>query len=79
MSSIYPVSTPDLADGEIPIGASAVSASRPPIKRIAHLRRLLRRGISIRPMSGWGHERPKGDVCVESVRLPTADIGRHGL
>src|SRR5262249_9569347 len=26
-------------------------------------------------MSPLGHERPKGDVCVESVRLPTADIG----
>src|SRR2546430_15934739 len=26
----------------------------------------------------WGHERPKGDVRVESVRLPTADIGRRG-
>jgi hypothetical protein len=25
-----------------------------------------------------GHERPKGDVRVESVRLPTADIGRRG-
>ena len=25
-----------------------------------------------------GHERPKGDVPVESVRLPTADIGRRG-
>jgi hypothetical protein len=26
-----------------------------------------------------GHERPKGDVRVESVRLSTADIGRRGL
>jgi hypothetical protein len=25
-----------------------------------------------------GHERPKGDVRVESARLPTADIGRRG-
>jgi hypothetical protein len=25
-----------------------------------------------------GHEQPKGDVRVESVRLPTADIGRRG-
>jgi len=25
-----------------------------------------------------GHERPKGDVRVESVRLPTADIGQRG-
>jgi hypothetical protein len=24
-----------------------------------------------------GHERPKGDVRIESVRLPTADIGRR--
>ena len=30
------------------------------------------------PMTGSGHERPKGDVRVESVRLPTADIGRRG-
>jgi hypothetical protein len=40
-------------------------------------RRLLRCGISTRLMTGAGHERPKGDVCVESVRLPTADIGRR--
>src|SRR5258708_24401012 len=25
-----------------------------------------------------GHERPKDDVCAESVRLPTAYIGRRG-
>jgi hypothetical protein len=25
-----------------------------------------------------GHERPKGDICVESVRLPTADIDQRG-
>jgi hypothetical protein len=31
-----------------------------------------------RRTSGWGHERPKDDVCVESVRLPTADIDRRG-
>jgi hypothetical protein len=30
------------------------------------------------PMTGWGHERPKGDVRIESVRLPTADIGWRG-
>jgi hypothetical protein len=29
-------------------------------------------------MSQMGHERPKGDVRVESVRLPTADIDRRG-
>jgi len=29
-------------------------------------------------MTAWGHERPKGDVRVESVRLPTADIDRRG-
>src|ERR1700751_6013372 len=28
--------------------------------------------------SARGHERPKDDVCVESVRLPTADIDRRG-
>jgi hypothetical protein len=32
----------------------------------------------VRTVSASGHERPKGDVCVESVRLPTADIGRRG-
>jgi hypothetical protein len=63
MSSIYPVSTPDLADGEIPIGASAVSASRPPIKRIAHLRRLLRRGI-------------QSGLCPVGVISDQADIAR---
>jgi len=26
----------------------------------------------------WVHERPKDDLRVESVRLPTADIGRRG-
>jgi hypothetical protein len=31
-----------------------------------------------RPVSAAGHERPKGDVRVESARLPTADIGRRG-
>jgi hypothetical protein len=30
------------------------------------------------PMTAVGHERPKSDVRVESVRLPTADIGRRG-
>src|SRR6266480_4014467 len=52
-----------------------------PTERIAHLgygRRLLRCGISILHMTAWGHERPKGDVRVESVRLPTADIDRRG-
>jgi hypothetical protein len=29
-------------------------------------------------MTAVGHERPKSDVRVESVRLPTADIGRRG-
>jgi hypothetical protein len=29
-------------------------------------------------MSPSGHERPKGDYRVESVRLPTADIRRLG-
>jgi hypothetical protein len=29
-------------------------------------------------MAEMGHERPKVDVRVESVRLPTADIGRRG-
>ena len=29
-------------------------------------------------MTELGHERPKGDVRVESVRLPTADIDRRG-
>jgi hypothetical protein len=29
-------------------------------------------------MAEMGHERPKGDVGVESVRLPIADIGRRG-
>ena len=31
--------------------------------------------IPMSVMSEVGHERAKGDVCVESVRLPTADIG----
>jgi hypothetical protein len=30
------------------------------------------------PWSAPSHERPKGDVRVESVRLPTADIDRRG-
>ena len=29
-------------------------------------------------VSSGSHERPKDDVCVESVRLPTADIDRRG-
>ena len=31
-----------------------------------------------RPMSQMGHERPNGDLRVESVPLPTADIARRG-
>jgi hypothetical protein len=31
-----------------------------------------------RRMAEMGHERPKGDVRAESVRLPTADIDRRG-
>jgi hypothetical protein len=50
-------------------------ASTPNGSTARYGRRLLRWGIAIRPMSGWGHERPKGDVRAESVRLPTGDIG----
>jgi hypothetical protein len=31
-----------------------------------------------RAMAASGHERPKSDVRVESVQLPTADMGRRG-
>jgi hypothetical protein len=33
-------------------------------------------GLQVRPKSPSDHERPKGDDRVESVRLPTEDIGR---
>src|SRR6266496_3437418 len=38
-------------------------------------------GAAISPVANGavaGHERPKGHVRVESVRLPTADISRRG-
>jgi hypothetical protein len=37
---------------------------------------MLLRCERLEPPSG-GHERPKGHVCVESARLPTADIGQR--
>ena len=56
----------------------AASASDRKDSTARYGRRLPRCGISIGPMTAVGHERPKGDVRVESVRLPTADIGRRG-
>ena len=50
----------------------------PPVLRTKDSTALLRCGISIPARTAWGHERPEGDVGVESVRLPTADIGRRG-
>jgi hypothetical protein len=59
------------------ITANASRASNRKDSTPRYGRRLLRCGISTRPITAVGHERPKDDLCVESVRLPTADIGRR--
>jgi len=60
----------------------AAAAARPPkllpIIKQTHYRLLAVRDFDPAYDRFGGHERPKGDVRVESARLPTADIGRRG-
>ena len=70
-----------------PVGTGLVASLARPGGNVTGLRRLAFLGNVGNPitvlemgalMTELGHERPKGDVRLESVRLPSADIGRRG-